>query len=153
MKNLDIFAACSFNVSRMVKERAKQRLNQGLSAALTIFQPLSLDRFVLNQSQHNAEKHDKIQHITRLWISAYTIAHQFPSPCSQARCWRCHLESERKPDIKPGVQVKRLFWNSFRVDSERNTVWNEIDREGSGSVRKQDCYGKCKGRKLDSDRY
>ena len=40
----------------------------------------------------------------------------------------------RKPDIKPGVQVKRLFWNSFRVDSERNTVWNEIDREGARQV-------------------
>ncbi|CAK9000889.1 unnamed protein product [Durusdinium trenchii] len=37
----------------------------------------------------------------------------------------------RKPDIKPGVQVKRLFWNSFRVDSGRNTVWNEIDLEGA----------------------
>ncbi|CAJ1405811.1 unnamed protein product [Effrenium voratum] len=37
----------------------------------------------------------------------------------------------RKPDIKPGVQVKRLFWNSFRVDSERKTVWNEIEREGA----------------------
>eukprot|EP00913_Durusdinium_trenchii_P019259 g18101.t1 len=36
-----------------------------------------------------------------------------------------------KPDIKPGVQVKRLFWNSFRVDSGRNTVWNEIDLEGA----------------------
>lgn len=60
----------------------------------------------------------------------------------------CHLESERKPDIKPGVQVKRLFWNSFRVDSERNTVWNEIDREGG--VCEETC-GKCNKLDLDID--
>lgn len=35
------------------------------------------------------------------------------------------------------MQVKRLFWNSFRVDSERNTVWNEIDREGAPIDTKQ----------------
>ena len=110
--------------------------------------------------EENAEKHYKIQHIKRLWttsacfiIRAWVsfrkknriLLQVVHSLCSQARCWRCHLESERKPDIKPGVQVKRLFWNSFRVDSERNTVWNEIDREGSGS--EETGCGKCKSSK------
>ena len=37
----------------------------------------------------------------------------------------------RKPDVKPGVQVKKLFWNSFRIDSAQNTVWNAIEEEGA----------------------
>lgn len=38
----------------------------------------------------------------------------------------------RKPDVIPGVQVKKLYWTSFRLDTKNsNTVWNEIDVEGA----------------------
>ena len=43
----------------------------------------------------------------------------------------------RKPDVKPGVQVKKLFWNSFRIDSAQNTVWNAIEEEGAQIDTKQ----------------
>jgi len=40
----------------------------------------------------------------------------------------------RKPDVIPGVKVKKLHWNSFRLDSPvSNTVWNEIDRTLEGA--------------------
>eukprot|EP00929_Paragymnodinium_shiwhaense_P059569 TRINITY_DN29831_c0_g1_i4.p1 TRINITY_DN29831_c0_g1~~TRINITY_DN29831_c0_g1_i4.p1 ORF type:complete len:3994 (+),score=1118.53 TRINITY_DN29831_c0_g1_i4:210-12191(+) len=38
----------------------------------------------------------------------------------------------RKPDVKPAVQVKKLFWSSFRLGTAgENTVWNAIEREGA----------------------
>eukprot|EP00931_Biecheleriopsis_adriatica_P084283 TRINITY_DN5804_c0_g1_i6.p1 TRINITY_DN5804_c0_g1~~TRINITY_DN5804_c0_g1_i6.p1 ORF type:complete len:2790 (-),score=560.91 TRINITY_DN5804_c0_g1_i6:193-8355(-) len=49
-----------------------------------------------------------------------------PPPGSKAKA-----QEPRKPDVKPGVQVKKLFWTSFRIDGGKNTVWNAIEQEGA----------------------
>jgi len=36
----------------------------------------------------------------------------------------------RKPDVRPSVTVKKLYWSSFRLsDVEKKTVWAEIEQE------------------------
>lgn len=37
----------------------------------------------------------------------------------------------RKPLVKPGVAVKRLFWSPMFLNAEGDTVWHAIDQEGA----------------------
>eukprot|EP00928_Gymnodinium_smaydae_P007370 TRINITY_DN12656_c0_g2_i1.p1 TRINITY_DN12656_c0_g2~~TRINITY_DN12656_c0_g2_i1.p1 ORF type:complete len:1046 (+),score=252.68 TRINITY_DN12656_c0_g2_i1:395-3139(+) len=55
-----------------------------------------------------------------------------PPPVAKAKT-QAKAPEPRKPDVKPGVQVKRLFWNSFRLDDndEAGGLWKQIDREGA----------------------
>lgn len=56
--------------------------------------------------------------------------HAPPLPTAKAKAKAKVGPPARKPDVKPGVQVKKLYWNSFRIQSEQSTIWDEIEKEG-----------------------
>eukprot|EP00928_Gymnodinium_smaydae_P022946 TRINITY_DN19115_c0_g1_i1.p1 TRINITY_DN19115_c0_g1~~TRINITY_DN19115_c0_g1_i1.p1 ORF type:complete len:1410 (+),score=188.03 TRINITY_DN19115_c0_g1_i1:132-4361(+) len=54
-----------------------------------------------------------------------------PPPKGQGKGGKGGKVQPRKPEIKPAVGVKRLFWNSFqlREDESSPTVWDAIDKQ------------------------